>query len=166
MERQSRLIASRFWTGQTAVRMRKQPNETRVVAFYLVTAPTSHVTGLYTITIGTIADDLGITAGRVVKALQWLSNDGYCRWDDDNSVIWVRQMARHQIGVSLEARDCRVTAILAHLREYQHSPLVHEFVRHYWHAFHFAEAAGAADFGHRPHSRRLHAHYSRGHGLH
>ena len=146
MARQFRQITSRFWTGRTAVRMRTQPIETRAVAFYLATAPTSHMTGLYYITVGTIAGDLGITTRRVVKALQWLSSDGYCYWDDDNSVVWVRQMARHQIGASLEARDNRVTAILDQLREYKHSPLAGEFVRHYWDAYHFAEIAGRDDF--------------------
>ena len=146
MARQFRQITGRFWTGQTGVRMRKQPIETRAVAFYLATAPTSHMTGLYYITIGTIADDLGIATKRVVKALEWLSSDGYCYWDDAHSVIWVRQMARHQIGPSLEARDNRVTAILDQLREYKHSPLAREFVSHYWHAFHFAEVAERDDF--------------------
>ena len=145
MARQFRQITARFWTGQTAVRMRKQRIETRAVAFYLATAPTSHMTGLYYITIPTIAGDLGITTHRVSKALKWLCDDGYCRWDDDSSVIWVTRMAHHQIGATLDPRDNRFGAVLDQLREFKHSPLVGAFVGHYCAAYGFADAEGLGE---------------------
>jgi len=145
MARQYRQITARFWTGRTGVRLRKQSPATRCVAFYLMTAPTSHMTGLYSITPDAIAGDLGIRRGRVVKALGWLCDDGFCRWDDEFSIVWVVSMAREQIGASLGARDNRSAAMLEQLREHKHSPLAREFVGHYWEAFAFAEIATAGE---------------------
>ena len=147
MARQFRQITARFWTGQTAVRMRKQHPTVRLVAIYLATAPTSHMTGLYYLTIPTIAGDLGITVRRVKSALAWLCDDGYCLWDDDNTIIWVKQMALQQMGLTLAPRDNRQTTILDQLREHKHSPLATLFVRHYWEAYCLAEVDGIAALG-------------------
>ena len=139
MARQFRQITGCIWTDQIAVRMRSQPPTVRVVAIYLNTAPMAHMTGLYPLTLEGIAGDVGFSRGRVAKAVQWLCDQEYCRWDAENSLIWVTNMAREQIGATLQPKDNRYVAVLEQLGRYRYSPLVQAFVRHYWDAYHFAD---------------------------
>lgn len=105
-------VSPQFWLGQTGRELRKLDPECTVVAMYLMTCPHANSLGLYYIPLPYIAHETGSTLEEASKALASLSEAGFCVYDHENEFVWVRSMARHQIG-ALKPRDNRVKAIRA-----------------------------------------------------
>jgi hypothetical protein len=129
-------VAPQFWTGQTSRDIRKMGLEARVIACYLITAPGSSMLGLYYLPIGLLAHETGCPLEGASKALRSLSEAGFCRYSDDEEVIWIPEMARHQIGERLEPGDKRCKGIETELWKYHKSIFFNEFVKKYKEAYH------------------------------
>lgn len=109
-------IASTFWTGKTGRALRSDHNS-QLLAMYLVTAPSANMIGLYYIPIVTMAHDTGLTEAEVMASLKALASaDGFLDWDEETETVFVRTMARRQIGLApgstMKPGDKRVGAII------------------------------------------------------
>lgn len=120
------MVSPKFWIGETGRALRKDPYAQRV-AFYLMTAPQSEMTGVYYCSKMSILNDVGspceapsvgyepplkgLEGGlqAVERALKALCELGFCFYDFDSEWIFVTEMARCQIAESLSPKDNRVS---------------------------------------------------------
>ncbi len=101
------IIAPTFWTGVTGKVLRGDP-ELQVVAMYLITSPHATMIGVFTCPVLYIAHETGLPHESVERALARLEALKFCLVDRDRDLIWVREMARFQVGEALSPGDKRV----------------------------------------------------------
>ena len=128
-------ISPLFWTGATGKRLRSNPDAQRV-AFYIMTSPHSHQTGIYYLPMMYLCHEVGIDPEGASKALEWLSKEGFCRYDEDTEWIWVCGMAGWQIGKGLSAGDKRCKGVQQYLSTLPDLPFIADFIRRYADDFH------------------------------
>lgn len=128
-------VLPQFWRGETGKSLRSDPEE-QVLALYLMTCPSSTMTGLYYLPIPTIAHETGLGVDGVSSAMQRLSDAGFAHYDNDEEVVWVPEMARCQIDETLPARDNRIKGVLRELEQYRGSRFHAAFVERYAEDFH------------------------------
>lgn len=128
-------VLPQFWRGETGKSLRHDP-EAQVLALYLMTCPSSTMTGLYYLPIPTIAHETGLTIDGAEGALQRLSDAGFAHYDDEEEVVWVPEMARCQIDDTLPARDNRIKGVLRELEQYRGSRFYAAFIERYAEDFH------------------------------
>ena len=115
------IVSPRFWIGSTGKELRKHPYAQRV-ALYLMSAPSSEMTGVYYCPITSILFEVGSPFDAPSKGLQEqidavkeslaiLSELEFCQYDFDSEYDFVKEMARWQIAESLKASDKRVIAV-------------------------------------------------------
>lgn len=128
-------VLPQFWRGETGKSLRRDP-DAQVLAMYLMTCPSSTMTGLYYLPIPTIAHETGLTLEGASKALRRLSEAGFAHYDEQEEVIWVPEMARCQIDDTLPARDNRIKGVLRELEQYRSSRFYLAFFDRYRRDFH------------------------------
>lgn len=115
------IVSPRFWIGETGRRLRAHPYAQRV-AMYLLTAPSSDMTGVFYCPVATILNDVGSPSEGVGRgfeggmkearrALEILQSLGFCFYDFNSEFVFVKEMARWQIAESLKPTDNRVKSI-------------------------------------------------------
>ncbi|HYC01635.1 MAG TPA: hypothetical protein VEC57_21065 [Candidatus Limnocylindrales bacterium] len=134
-------VSPLFWTGATGKRLRKDPDAQRV-AFYLITSPHSHQSGLYYLPMMYLCHEVGISPEGASKALRSLSEDGFCVYDETSEWIWVKEMAAWQIGQGLQASDKRCKGVQQYLLTVPELPFIAEFIARYGDDFHLYIAPG------------------------
>ncbi len=102
-------VRPRFWTGTTGRQIRRLGPECHVLAMYLITGPLAHALGLYYLPLPIVAHETGLTLEQVRSGIAKLCEIEFCAYDDENEVVFVRNMARFQIGERLERKDNNVT---------------------------------------------------------
>jgi hypothetical protein len=127
-------IAPRFWIGTTGRRLRGAP-EAQVMAAYLMTAPTSTMTGLFYMPIAVAAHETGIPIEGASKALRRVCEVGFALYDEVDEVVFVPEMARHQIDDALKPGDKRVQGVVNALDPYVRHPFCQLFLEKYSKAF-------------------------------
>lgn len=133
-------IAPQFWTGETGRKIRKLGPEGVAIALYLLTCPHANAFGMYYLPLGYMACDVGMSSEGASEWLQKVCATGFCAYDDEAEVIWIRNMARFQIGEEVNPKDNRAKSgrVLTGKR-------LTSFER-FWAAFAFAKGkAEAAD---------------------
>lgn len=128
------VVPAKFWITPLAKSLRGNPSA-QVVALYLKTGPHANMIGLYHCPVGYIAQDTGIPLEGASKALASLSEGGYCEYDADTEVVFVRDMAGEQIGESLLPTDKRVKAVIKQWQACSSDALQRAFHSRYVHAF-------------------------------
>lgn len=134
------IVSPRFWIGKTGRELRKRPYAQRV-ALYLMTAPSSEMTGVFYCPVSTILNDVGspfdgASKGHerdiegVKSALKALQSLGFCFYDFETEHVFVKEMAKWQIAAKLMPTDKRVKGILRYV-ETMPEPLRARFVRRY-----------------------------------
>ncbi len=134
------IVSPRFWIGKTGRELRKHPYAQRV-ALYLMTAPSSEMTGVFYCPVSTILNDVGspfdgASKGHerdiegVKSALKALQSLGFCFYDFETEHVFVKEMAKWQIAAKLMPTDKRVKGILRYV-ETMPEPLRARFVRRY-----------------------------------
>jgi len=103
-------VSCQFWTGKTGKLLRGDA-EAQLLALYLITSPHANMIGVYHCPIMYMAHETGMTIKGASKALQRLIEAGFCTFDGDDEVIWVHEMAAHQIGLGLSLNDKRVKGV-------------------------------------------------------
>jgi hypothetical protein len=102
-----RKVIDRIWTGETGRKIRGDV-EAQLVALYLTTCSHSNMIGLYYIPRMYIAHELGLTIEGASKGLRRLIEEGFCHYDEASEVVWVVNMASHQMlngGKALSPTD-------------------------------------------------------------
>jgi len=128
-------VSPLFWTGSTGKRLRTSPDAQRV-AFYLMTSPHSHQSGVYYLPLMYLCHEVGISQEGASKALRSLSEDGFCKYDEASEWIWVCEMAAWQIGTELSEADKRCRGLQQYLTTLPELPFIAEFVERYASDFH------------------------------
>lgn len=129
------IVSPHFWTGDTGRQLRKDPEAQRV-AFYLMTCPSSNMIGLYYLPIPLICHEVGISEEGASKALASLSEVGFCDYDAPSEVVFVKQMARYQIGETISVKDNRHLGVQRQLAQMRNSRFYKEFLERYNTPFH------------------------------
>lgn len=104
-------ISGKFWTQGTGKAIRGNA-EAQLVALYLMTCPTSEMTGVFQCPKLYIAHETGLGMEGACKGLQSLIDLEYCMYDDDTETVFVYEMAKFQIGEELKVSDNQVKAVI------------------------------------------------------
>ena len=111
-------VSSVFWTGKTGKSLRGDM-QAQVIAMYLLTSPHANMIGVFRCPIIYMAHETGSPIEGASKGLQTLVEGGFCSYDEDEELVWVHNMAKHQIGDELAAADKRVKSIQ---KQYENLP--------------------------------------------
>jgi hypothetical protein len=128
-------VSPLFWTGSTGKKLRKNPDAQRI-ALYLMTCPHSHQTGVYYLPMMYLCNEVGIPEKGASKALAWLSEEGFAKYDNASEWVWVCEMASWQIGSSLTETDKRCKGVQQYISTIPSLPFVPGFRARYSVDFH------------------------------
>ncbi len=144
------IVSPMFWIGATGRSLRKDPNAQRV-AIYLMTSPMSEMTGVYYCPLASILNDVGTFEAPqkplgspseggvdgyaspiegVKQAILTLVELDFCFYDFDSEFVFVKEMARWQIGESLKAKDNRVIGLRKYVKSMP-KPIAARFIERY-----------------------------------
>ena len=124
-------VAPQFWTGPTGRDLRHAGPLAQVVALYLITGPQSLMSGLYHISLPTIAHEIGSPLQGASKALRRVCEVEMASYDETEELVWVPEMAKFQIGEELSANDKRVTGVLRMVLPFKNHLFFKSFVEKY-----------------------------------
>jgi len=114
--------------------MRGKPN-VQLVAMYLITAPGANMIGLFYLPVVLIAHEVGISDTEARSALATLGRMDVAHYDSHQEIVWVPQMARHQIEDELRGGDKRKAGVQRELEPFLRHPFAADFVSRYGDAF-------------------------------
>lgn len=123
-------IDSKFWMRGTGKALRGDL-EAQLIALYLMSSPHANMIGVYYLPVALLAAETGIPFEGASKGLRRLSEEGLVEVDEETDHVFVVNMARHQVGESLSAKDNRRSAVVRLLRELGDNPLVARFLLKY-----------------------------------
>lgn len=144
------VVSPMFWIGETGRALRKNPDAQRV-AIYLMTAPSSEMTGVFYCPLSSILNDVGIfetpyktltssSEGAlegvysplegVKQAILTLMKLDFCFYDFESEFVFVKEMARWQIGESLKEKDNRVVGLRKYVKSMP-KPIAARFIERY-----------------------------------
>ena len=134
-------VSPLLWIGRTGKSLRGDP-ESQVVMTYLLTSPHSNSIGLYYLPISYICSDTGISNEGASKAIRRLSEGGFMGYDRSSEVVFVYEMAKWQIGDSLNPADKQVKGIQAIYDALPENIFLTEFFDKYADCFHLKNRRG------------------------
>jgi hypothetical protein len=111
-------VSPRFWTGKTGKSLRGD-QEAQLLALYLMTSPHANMIGVFHCPVMYMAHETGMAIEGASKALRRLEEIDFCTFDADEEMVWVREMAAHQVGERLSPKDKQVIGIQ---RQYEQLP--------------------------------------------
>lgn len=144
------VVSPMFWIGKTGRALRKNPNAQRV-AIYLMTAPSSEMTGVFYCPLSSILNDVGVFEAPlkplispsegaldgvysplegVKQAILTLMKLDFCFYDFESEFVFVKEMARWQIGESLKEKDNRVVGLRKYVKSMP-KPIAARFIERY-----------------------------------
>lgn len=104
-------VSPQFWIGKTGKELKKAGFEAQIVSLYLLTSPHSNMIGLYYMPLMYMAHETGLGIEGASKGLASAIQCGFCLYDEDSEMVWVPEMASHQIGTSLKPTDKRCAGV-------------------------------------------------------
>lgn len=87
-------IEETFWTDPKVSNL--IPHE-KLLFIYLITNSHAHYSGLYQISKAIIQDETNLTPDAIEEGLTCLTNERLIRYDSSKKIVWVINMAKHQI---------------------------------------------------------------------
>jgi hypothetical protein len=135
-------IKPRFWTGETGKQIRSCGHHAQLVAMYLITCPSANALGLYYLPLPTLCHEVDISQQGALKALRSLSEVGFAHYDHAAEVVFVPEMARHQLGDELPEKDNRHKWVCRQLGELQKLAFFPLFYAKYKAPFHLPDIEG------------------------
>lgn len=132
-------VSPKFWVGKTGKALRKHP-EAQIVALYLMTCPTSDMTGVFHCPLMYIAHETGLGEEGALKGLQRLFEVGFCTFEEDTDTVFVHEMAKFQIGEELKVNDNQVKSVRKAYSSMK-GAIKAAFYERYKDAFHLIEAS-------------------------
>ena len=118
-----RTVETSFWTDP---KVKALPIKAKLLFSYLITAPGSHISGIYYLPLATAAHEVGLEAKEVELIFLLLGEADLALYDGETSTIWVKNMLRHQ------ARGQKILrAIEYQLASLHHSHLIKPFLEYY-----------------------------------
>jgi len=138
-------VRPQFWTRGTGKRLRGDADAQRV-AFYLMTCPAVHMTGLYYLPLPTLCHEIGIPLEGATKALARLEQEGFAFYDEEAELVFVVNLAREQVGESLAANDNKVRGVWKHVAGFKNHRFFAKFVEIYGRVYHLPVELQAVGF--------------------
>ncbi|WP_157043615.1 hypothetical protein [Nitrobacter hamburgensis] len=138
------VVKPSFWTGATG-RALRQDVDAQVVALYLMTSPHANIIGVFRCPIDYIKIETGRTIEGASKGLTKLCELGFCSFDPETETVWVREMARFQIGDALKGGDKRIKHVIRFFDEIENPRFKRAFFEKYGAAYQLPEPPKAPD---------------------
>lgn len=138
-------VSPMFWTGKTGRQIRGDI-EAQAVCLYLMTSPHSTMTGVFHCPVNYIANDTGIPFEGASKGLRRGCEVGFCSFDEDLDLVWVRNMARFQVGEVLKPGDKRIISVRKEFDAMPKCLITFQFFERYRGAFQLPDRADLAPF--------------------
>ncbi len=129
-------LSPTFWTGETGKALRKRGSEAVIVALYLVSAPGSNMLGLYYQPLLFMAHETGLGIDGATKGLHACIQVGFCDYDGDTEMVYVKEMAAWQIAEELKPADLRCKGIQKDYESLPDNPFLEAWFVRYEQAFH------------------------------
>jgi len=129
------VVAPQFWIGETGKAMKKFGHEAVVVGLYLMTSPHANMLGLYYVPEIYVAHETGLGIEGASKGLQGCIEAGFCSYDSGSEMVWVHEMARYQVGESLDPKDKRSKGVQNDYDALPANPYLADFFDKYGDAF-------------------------------
>lgn len=118
------IVLPQFWTGSTGKAITAAGKDTRILATYLLTCDHSNMIGLYRLPLLYATEETGLKRREILSALDRLRLLDFALYDLSSEFIWVREMARIQLGLlvgeTLKDGDKRAKGVAA---LYKHLPV-------------------------------------------
>lgn len=137
-------VSPQFWIGKTGKEIRRQGPETLIVAMYLMTCPQANMLGMFYLPEMYIAHETGLGMEGALKGLSGCIEAGFCSYDRDSEVVWVFEMARHQIADELKERDLRSKGVQNEYDSLPENPFLAGFFDKYGDAFKMVRKRGSS----------------------
>lgn len=129
-------VYPRFWTAGTGKTLRGDM-EAQVLCLYLMTCPHANMIGVFHCPIMYMAHETGMTIEGASKALERLIEAGFCTFDGVDDVVFVHEMAAHQIGVISSPKDKQVIGLKKHVAQIAQPSIRAAFIARYKVDFYF-----------------------------
>ena len=129
-------VSPSFWIGKTGKEIARLGVDAQIVALYLLTSPHSNMIGLFWCPIMYIAHETGRGIEGATKGLESLKSIGFCMYDEENEFVWVKEMARHQVGEKLKESDNKVKGVKSQLKQLPKNNLIDAFLGKYSKNYH------------------------------
>ena len=133
-------VAPTFWIRGSGKALRGNPIA-QVVALYLFTGPMVAMSGLFYVPLPTLCYETGLEVAEVKTALARLSSLGIAFYDEDEGLAWVPEMARYQVGESIEKKDKRRLGLEHQVEPFRYHRFYSLFVERYKVAFNLEAGA-------------------------
>lgn len=104
-------VSPHFWIGKTGKELRQAGSESQLVALYLLTSPHANMIGLYYMPLAFLSHETGLPIEGALKGLKSAIKAGFCKYDEQSEMVWVIEMATHQIGEALKPGDKRCAGV-------------------------------------------------------
>ena len=131
-------VSPRFWNGKTGKALRGDV-EAQVLALYLITSPHANMIGVFHCPVMYMAHETGLSEEGALKALARLSEALFCTFDGDEELVWVHEMAAHQIAPMLSPKDKQCIGIARQYLQIPKGQIRRGFYERYREAFHLPE---------------------------
>lgn len=118
-----RIIETSFWNDP---KIKRHDLVVKALAVYLFSNDRAHVSGMYFFSKSLAAEELGTKPQVLEVAFKILCDEGFCSWDEDRGVVWVRNLLRKN------GRGPNITrAVAKHIKSLHNTPLINEFLQYY-----------------------------------
>jgi hypothetical protein len=131
-------VRTAFWVRGTGKALRGDDDAQRV-AFYLMTAPTGHMTGLFYLALPTLEHEIGISHEGALKGLERLSREGFAHYDPHSEVVFLPAAAREQIDEAMKPADNRVKSVRTWLVQFRKHRFYRAFLDIYAEPYHLQD---------------------------
>lgn len=138
-------VSPQFWIGRTGKSLRTAGAEAQLVSLYLLTNPHANMIGLYYMPLMFIAHETGLGIEGASKGLASAIEAGFCHYDEQSEMVWVPEMAAHQIGSNLTPKDKRCPGVQNEYNAQPDNPFLSMFYDKYQSHFHMTVRRGEAD---------------------
>lgn len=125
-----RKVFSGFWIGPTGKEIKSYGYPAQLAAFYLITSPLSNLLGVYHLPISVLSEHTGLPYKAACKAIENISEIGFCTYDKVSEYVWVHNMALYQLGV-LKHTDRRIRGIRKLIKSFPILPFLPRFLEKY-----------------------------------
>lgn len=138
------LIHDAIWTGATGRALREH-EFARTMMFYLLTCPEKNPYGLFAIEMAVLGVRIAGTERDFARAMTFLEQLGFCRWDTASGWVWVIEMAHYQFQTPLKPNDYRNLSVKKWYRTAPANPFIGEWFDRYEQDFHLSAEPQAVE---------------------
>jgi len=133
-------ISPLFWTKGSGKKLRGH-KEGQIVALYLMSSPATTMVGIFHLSLPTLCHETGLTAEEASKGLARCSDPDVdlAYWDEDEELVFVPALAKHQIGESLKPKDHKIKGVKRALEPFKSHRFYGLFLHKYAKAYRLGE---------------------------